>query len=149
MTKYNSFRPGEIWLDTDGKRIQAHGGSVIYIDDTYYFYGENKEKTDGKNGIWHWGVRCYSSKDLYNWTDLGLIIPPDLDDVTSPLHPRSCMDRPHIIYYKAYNLDASEFTQCLSGFKSIPKNLKKIYIGDAKGILTKRNKKSKVLNDFE
>ena len=100
MTKYNSFRPGEIWLDTDGKRIQAHGGSVIYIDDTYYFYGENKEKTDGKNGIWHWGVRCYSSKDLYNWTDLGLIIPPDLDDVTSPLHPRSCMDRPHIIYNK-------------------------------------------------
>ena len=51
--------------------------------------------------------------------------------------------------YKAYNLDASEFTQCLSGFKSIPKNLKKIYIGDAKGILTKRNKKSKVLTDFE
>ena len=52
-------------------------------------------------------------------------------------------------YCKAYNLDASEFTQCLSGFKSIPKNLKKIYIGDAKGILTKRNKKSKVLTDFE
>lgn len=51
--------------------------------------------------------------------------------------------------YKAYNLDASEFTQCLSGFKSIPKNLKKIYIGDAKGILTKRNKKSKLLPDFE
>ena len=52
-------------------------------------------------------------------------------------------------YYKAYNLDASEFTQCLSGFKSIPKNLKKIYIGDAKGILTKRNKKSEVLSEFE
>lgn len=100
MEKYNSFRPGVVWLDTNGKRIQAHGGSVIYIDGVYYFYGENKEKTDGKNGIWHWGVKCYSSKDLYNWTDLGIIIPPDLTDETSPLHPSSCMDRPHIIYNK-------------------------------------------------
>ena len=40
----------------------------------------------------------YESKDLYNWKDLGVIIPPDLDDPTSPLHPNSQMDRPHIIY---------------------------------------------------
>lgn len=100
MEKYTSIRPGKVWLDTNGNRIQAHGGSVIFIDDTYYFYGENKEKTDGKNGIWHWGVRCYSSKDLYNWTDLGVIIPPDLEDKTSPLHTSSAMDRPHIIYNK-------------------------------------------------
>ena len=98
--KYNSFKPGEVWLDTSGNRIQAHGGSVIFIDGVYYFYGENKEKTDGKNGIWHWGVRCYSSDDLYNWTDLGLIIPPDLEDENSPLHPTAKMDRPHIIYNK-------------------------------------------------
>lgn len=98
MEKYNAFYPGKPWLDTNGNRIQAHGGSVMYIDGTYYFYGENKEKTDGKNGIWHWGVRCYSSKDLYNWTDLGIIIPPDLADETSPLHPSQGMDRPHIIY---------------------------------------------------
>ncbi len=100
MEKYSSFMPGKIWLDTNGNRIQAHGGSVLYIDGTYYFYGENKEKTDGKNGIWHWGVRCYSSKDLYNWTDLGVIIPPDLDNESSPLHPSVCMDRPHIIFNK-------------------------------------------------
>ena len=100
MGKYNSFKPGQVWLDTNGNRIQAHGGSVIFIDGTYYFYGENKEKTDGKNGIWHWGVKCYSSKDLYNWEDLGIIIPPDLEDETSPLHPTACMDRPHIIYNK-------------------------------------------------
>ncbi len=27
---YNSFHPGQVWLDTEGKRIQAHGGSVIF-----------------------------------------------------------------------------------------------------------------------
>ncbi len=97
---YHTFRPGEIWLDTEGKRIHAHGGSVLCIDGTYYFYGENKEKTDGKNGIWHWGVRCYSSQDLYNWEDRGLIIPPEQEDESSSLHPSACMDRPHIIYNK-------------------------------------------------
>ncbi len=96
--EYGSIRPGKVWLDTEGKRIQAHGGSVIYTDGMYYWYGENKEKTDGKNGIWHWGVKCYSSKDLYNWKDEGLIIPPDLEDTSCGLHPSKCMDRPHIIY---------------------------------------------------
>lgn len=95
---YTTIRPGRIWLDTAGKRIHAHGGSVLYWEGTYYWYGENKEKTDGKNGIWHWGVRCYSSTDLYNWTDEGLIIPPDTEDPNSSLHPSACMDRPHIIY---------------------------------------------------
>lgn len=96
--KYDSFHPGQVWLDTEGKRIQAHGGSLMHLDGTFYWYGENKEKTDGKNGIWHWGVRCYSSTDLYNWNDEGIIIPPEPDNPESPLHPSACMDRPHILY---------------------------------------------------
>ncbi len=95
---YSSIRPGKVWLDTNGKRIQAHGGSVRFENGTYYWYGENKEFTDGKNGVWTWGVRCYSSRDLYNWRDEGLIIPPDLQDKDSPLHPSSMLDRPHILY---------------------------------------------------
>ena len=96
--KYDRFYPGKVWLDTNGKRIQAHGGSVFFENGVYYWYGENKEKTDGKSDIWHWGVRCYSSRDLYNWEDLGLIIPPDLENKQSALHPSSLTDRPHIIY---------------------------------------------------
>lgn len=97
-TPASSIRPGQPWLDTQGKRIQAHGGSVMYLDGTYYWYGENKEKTDGKNGIWHWGVRCYASTDLYNWEDKGLIIPPEPENPNSSLHPSASMDRPHILY---------------------------------------------------
>ena len=96
---YDRFYPGKPWLDTNGNRIQAHGGSVIAIDDTFYWYGENKEFTDGTNGVWTWGVRCYRSKDLYNWEDCGLIIAPEPDDPDSPLNPyKAMMDRPHIIY---------------------------------------------------
>lgn len=95
---YDLIEPGKTWLDTEGKRIQAHGGSVIWHNGEYYWYGENKEKTDGVNGIWHFGVRCYTSTDLYNWKDIGIIIPPNIDDPNSTLNPKSCMDRPHIIY---------------------------------------------------
>lgn len=98
--KYDSIRPGQVWLDTEGKRIQAHGGSVMYLDGVYYWYGENKEKTTGDSDIWHWGVKCYTSTDLYNWEDKGLIIPPETDNPDSSLHPSSMMDRPHIIYNK-------------------------------------------------
>lgn len=97
---YHSIRPGKVWLDTEGKRIQAHGGSMITVDRTFYWYGENKEKTTGENAVWHWGVRCYSSQDLYNWKDEGVIIPPDLEDPSSPLYPEALMDRPHILFHE-------------------------------------------------
>lgn len=94
----NAIYPGRVWLDTNGNRIQAHGGSVMYIDGVYYWYGENKEKTDPSQNIWHWGVRCYSSRDLYNWEDRGIIILPEPENPESSLHPSACMDRPHILY---------------------------------------------------
>ena len=27
---YHSFKPGQVWKDTNGKPIQAHGFSVFY-----------------------------------------------------------------------------------------------------------------------
>lgn len=99
----NIFYPGKLWLDTDGNPIQAHGGSILVVNNKFYWYGENKEKTTGKDDIWHWGVRCYSSTDLYNWKSEGIIIPPDLKDSKSPLNPRSMMDRPHILYNSKTN----------------------------------------------
>lgn len=95
---YQSIKPGSPWLDTNGNRIQAHGGSVFFKDGLYYWYDENKEKSTRGSGIWQWDVRCYTSKDLYNWDDRGLLIPPDPDNSKSPLHPSVSMDRPHILF---------------------------------------------------
>lgn len=97
---YTSIRPGQVWLDTNGKRIQAHAGNIWYEDGVYYWYGENKEFTDGKSKIWTWGIRYYSSRDLYNWKDEGLLIAPEPTDKKSPLHPNRKLDRPHIIKNK-------------------------------------------------
>lgn len=98
-TQYNSFRPGRLWRDTDGKPIQAHGFSVFYheADRIWYWYGENKEETRRGGTTWTKGIRYYASKDLYNWTDRGLLIPPS-DDLREPLHPTYRIDRPHILY---------------------------------------------------
>ena len=98
---YNNILPGQPLLDTNGKRVQAHGGSIFYDEKekVCYFYGENKEFTTVGSKIWTWGVRAYRSKDLYNWEDCGVIIEPVLDDENSSLNPYTAMmDRPHIIY---------------------------------------------------
>lgn len=96
----DAVRPGQVWLDTKGERIEAHAGGMFYENETYYWYGENKEHTDGTSRIWTWGIRMYSSKDFYNWTDLGLIIPPVLDNPNSDLFPEKRVDRPHIVKNK-------------------------------------------------
>lgn len=94
---YNSIKPGQVWLDTEGERIQAHGGSVYYEDGRYYWYGEDKSHTRKKGKLWTWGVRAYSSTDLYNWRNEGHIIPPEPEDKKSIFYPERRLDRPHII----------------------------------------------------
>ncbi len=99
---YSSFRPGKIWYDTNGKRIQAHGGSILFAEGKYWWYGENKEGIRGKAmgepcPNWHHGVKLYSSDDLYNWKDEGFLM-SESSDKTNPFYPTAIMDRPHVIY---------------------------------------------------
>lgn len=84
-------------LDSEGKKIEAHAGGVIKQGNTFYWYGENKQYTTGRNKIWTWGVKCYSSQDLVTWHDEGYIMPPSQDE-GSWLHPSRHLDRPHIVY---------------------------------------------------
>lgn len=93
----SAIYPGKVWRDTEGKRIQAHGGALYYEDGIYYWYGENKDRTDGKSPVWTWGIRFYSSRDLYNWEDLGVLIRPELENPASALYPERHLDRPHIL----------------------------------------------------
>ena len=95
--KNDAIYPGRPWLDTHGRRIQAHGGCVYHEDGVYYWIGENKQFTHKGSKVWTWGVSAYSSTDLMNWRDEGLIIPPVPWDKKSPLHPNRRLDRPHII----------------------------------------------------
>ena len=97
---YGSIRPGQMWLDTEGKPIHAHSPQIFVKDGVYYWYGENKEHTKSGSNVWTWGIRAYRSTDFYNWEDLGLIIKPDTVNPLSPLHYSQTLDRPHILYNK-------------------------------------------------
>ncbi len=101
---YQSIRPGRVWYDTSGKRIQAHGGSILYANGKFWWYGENKEKITGRAKgelcpFWHHGVKLYSSNDLYNWKDEGFAV-RESDDPENPFYPANIMDRPHILYHE-------------------------------------------------
>jgi hypothetical protein len=87
-----AFEPGQPWLDTAGRPIQAHGGGVLLQDGVYYWYGE--EKTYGNlNKV---GVACYSSRDLYNWTSEGIALRADA--LPRQFHDRGICERPKVIY---------------------------------------------------
>lgn len=55
----NQLTNGGIWNDSSGNPIHAHGGHMLFHDDYYYWYGE-----DRRDDIY---VSCYRSKDLFNW----------------------------------------------------------------------------------
>ena len=94
---YDCIHSGEPIYDTHGYRIQTHGGAVYFEDGVYYWYGENKNRTDGKNGVWTWGMKMYKSTDLYNWEELGYFIPPEYTHKNSGMYPEKHADRPHIL----------------------------------------------------
>ncbi len=76
--KEGFFIPGKQWKDTNGVHINAHGGGVVFVDGVYYWYGEYKTAGRGGNTSLQ-GVSCYSSKDLYNWTNEGIVLKVESD----------------------------------------------------------------------
>jgi hypothetical protein len=91
--KLNSFKPGELWKDTDGTHINAHGGGLLYKDGMYYWFGEHKGTTNDARV----GVMCYSSKDLYNWKNEGVAFSVSKDP-NSEVTSGSIIERPKVIY---------------------------------------------------
>jgi hypothetical protein len=71
---YNSIVPKRIWADNNGSHIQAHGANIIYLKQTkkYWLYGEDRTPTGWEPQP---GLHGYSSDDLYNWKDEGLVCP--------------------------------------------------------------------------
>lgn len=88
-----SFRPGEVWLDTDGNPIVCQGGGILYHRGTYYWYGEQKQNPEYETK----GVRLYKSSDLYNWTSRGYVL-PGLRQKGHPLEQFHYAERPKVIY---------------------------------------------------
>ncbi|WP_234733884.1 glycoside hydrolase family 88 protein [Tellurirhabdus bombi] len=90
-SKQTVFKPGQRWYDTKGELINAHGGGLLYINKTYYWFGEKRGKQASE------GVNVYSSKDLYNWKFEGLALAKSSDPKSEIAHG-GLMERPKVIY---------------------------------------------------
>lgn len=73
---YDSFTgvAGEMMYDTEGKPIQAHGGQIqqLTVDGETRWYWIGEDKTNDYRPVG--GIHVYSSDDLYNWTDEGVVL---------------------------------------------------------------------------
>ena len=100
--KNKAFVPGEIWPDNEGVHINAHGGGILAMGDTYYWFGEHKTEGKGGNAA-QVGVQCYSSKDLYNWKNEGVALAVVEDDPNHSITKGCILERPKVIYNKKNN----------------------------------------------
>ena len=98
MQKQNTtFKPGQLWLDNNGTHINAHGGGILFHDETYYWFGEHKIEGTAGNAA-HVGVHVYSSTDLTSWTDKGIALSVISTDPDHPLAAGCILERPKVIH---------------------------------------------------
>jgi hypothetical protein len=84
---------GISFKDTEGNLVDAHGGGIIRVCDTYYLHGEYFLSTTTNNDFN--GFAMYSSKDMATWKNEGIILPQQASG--SLLGPNRKGERPHII----------------------------------------------------
>lgn len=89
------IKPGAIWYDTQGEQINAHGGGILYDNETYYWYGEFKNDSTGKAMD---GVSCYSSTNLTDWKNEGLALEVMPAGSYSDIEQGCILERPKVIY---------------------------------------------------
>lgn len=67
----NLIKPGDVWPDNNGRHIQAHGGGILKVGETFYWFGEDRG-TNNSRGLRC--VSCYSSTNLVDWTHRNQVI---------------------------------------------------------------------------
>ncbi|MCU0794888.1 MAG: family 43 glycosylhydrolase [Akkermansiaceae bacterium] len=95
----DAFRPGRPWLDTKGEPINAHGFAIVKSEGIYYWYGSHKIAGRTESEKNEAGVRCYTSKDLLNWTDAGLVLSVTSEGQHPEVRDAGILDRPKVIYH--------------------------------------------------
>jgi hypothetical protein len=86
------IRPGDRWLDDRGIEIQAHGGGIIQLGKTWYWFGEDRSQTNDPAKRY---VACYSSTDLTHWKYHRQVLA-----IADPenLGPKFVLERPKVFY---------------------------------------------------
>lgn len=92
----SSFKPGQLWLDTSGAPINAHGGGLLFHAGVHYWFGQHMVAGPAGNTA-QVGVHVYRSTDLLNWTDAGIALAVS-DDPASEIARGCVLERPKVVY---------------------------------------------------
>ncbi len=94
-----SIEPAKLWLDNKGNHINAHGGGVLFHNGIYYWYGEHKIKGKSEANFADGGIQCYTSKDLINWTDAGIVLGVEYNNTNNSDLVYGCLiERPKVVF---------------------------------------------------
>jgi hypothetical protein len=87
-----TIKPGEPWPDNRGRHIQAHGGGVIQLGNTFYWFGEDRSRGNQRRLRY---VSCYSSTNLAQWTFRNQVV-----QLADPEHLGGgwILERPKVFY---------------------------------------------------
>lgn len=88
-----SITPGELWLDNRGVPVQAHGGGILKLRESYYWFGEDRSRDNDRRLRY---VACYSSTNLTDWTFRKQVLA-----LADPEHlgPLWVLERPKVFYH--------------------------------------------------
>lgn len=121
---------GEIWKDTGGKIINAHGAGIMEYGGTYYMFGEIKKGVTWLVPGQSWedyrvpagGVSCYSSKDLVYWKNEGVALSAVTGDPHNELDTGKVIERPKVVFNKKtkkfvmwMHIDANDYSYSQAG----------------------------------
>src|SRR6185312_14379035 len=89
-----TITPAGAFNDNKGNYIQAHGGGMIKVGSTYYWFGEDKAGESANNTAFQ-DIPCYSSTDLAYWTFVNYVL---TRQASGDIGPNRIVERPKVIY---------------------------------------------------
>lgn len=90
--KHVTVTNGQLWYDTKGNVVQAHGGNFLYEKGTWYLVGEDRSNP------YHPDVNLYSTRDFKKWKFCGKIIQNGV--TTAELGTTRLIERPKLLHCK-------------------------------------------------
>jgi len=146
------FIPVEIWKDTDGNPINAHGGGILDYEGKYYWFGELKNGKTWRVGNKEWedyrcnagGISCYSSENLIDWKFEGIALMANTTDSANDLHISKVLERPKVIYNEKtkkfvmwLHIDTEDYSYARAGMAVSDKPQGPIHFWEALGRITR------------
>lgn len=120
--------------DTDGNKIDAHGGQIIRHEGAFYWYGESRKGLSamgypvGVNEGWtNEGVNCYRSSDMLAWEFAGMVFRNSSVALGADQPGPYVIERPKVVYNAAtstfvlwMHLDSFSYTYRYAGVATSP-----------------------------